>query len=125
MRGIDSNYGHTLGIRCLLDSDGSEILLLPFTPALLGRPGFFHGGAIGGLLSLACDDAMERQLRVFGLGFQPLSTSLQFLRGGRERAVHAAAFVQLGAKIASVNAIAWQSERAKPIASACRKYLVD
>ena len=94
MRGIDSNYGRTLGIRCLLDSDGSEILLLPFSPALLGRPGFLHGGAIGGLLSLACDDAMERQLRVSGLGFQPLSTSLQFLRGGRERAVHAAARLQ-------------------------------
>ena len=125
MSGADSTYGRAMGIARTRSPDGREILLLPFRPELAGRPGFLHGGAIAGFLGLVCDDAIEGYARSSARAFVPISTSWQFLRGGREREIYAAVTILPGAKLVTVNATAWQEAELKPIASACRKYLLQ
>jgi acyl-coenzyme A thioesterase PaaI-like protein len=79
-----------------------------------------HGGAIAGFLSLACDHAMARQTAPAAA--RCVTSTFQFLRAGREAPVTAAASVQQGRTISTVQAIAWQETQAKPIAIVTRKY---
>ena len=103
-----------MGAICLAGETEGLMLELPFSPHLIGRPGFLHGGAIGGLLVLACDAALDGRGRAF-------STGIQFLRGAREQALWTRAVVVGGGRIVTVNATAWQ-DAGKPIASTSRKY---
>ena len=118
---LSSEYALALAIR--YGEDG--ILTLPFDSILTGRLGYIHGGAIGGFLCVASDAAMERSRKTPESQFRALTTSLQFLRGGREVDLHCAATVQRGGKVATVNAIAWQEDRERPVATSCRKYLLE
>lgn len=118
---LSSEYALALGIRH--GEDG--ILTLPFETILTGRLGYIHGGAIGGFLCVASDVAMERNRRTPESQFRVLTTSLQFLRGARERDLHCATTIQLGGKVATVNAVAWQDDRERPVATSCRKYLLE
>jgi acyl-coenzyme A thioesterase PaaI-like protein len=114
-----------MGVRISVDPEGRELLLLSFAPHLRGRPGFLHGGAIAGLLSLACDHAIRKETGSSG-ATPPrcLTSSFQFLRGGREQDVHALATVQRGRAISTVSAAAWQNSESKPVAVLTRKYLM-
>jgi acyl-coenzyme A thioesterase PaaI-like protein len=48
------------------------------------------------------------------------------MRGGTARETFAAAIIErLGARIANVEAFAWQKERSRPIASARLNFLLD
>jgi uncharacterized protein (TIGR00369 family) len=125
MRPLDSAYARLLGIRMHVDADGREQLLLPFGQHLLGRPGFLHGGAIAGLLSLACDHAIVRESSAPAAAPRCLTSTFQFLRAGREQEMRAAGSVQWGKSISTVQAIAWQETEAKPIAIVTRKYRMD
>jgi acyl-coenzyme A thioesterase PaaI-like protein len=100
-------------------ASGREELLLPFDGHLMGRPGFLHGGAIAGFLSLACDQAMARETADAAV---VLTSTFQFLRAGKERDVRAAGIVQLGKSISTVQAAAWQETESRPIAVVTRKY---
>ena len=42
-------YAQTLGI-AVAEGDDPILLTMPFEQTLTGRPGWLHGGAIGGLL---------------------------------------------------------------------------
>jgi uncharacterized protein (TIGR00369 family) len=125
MSRLNSAYAGSIGIRVHIDAGGREQLLLPFDQRLLGRPGFLHGGAIAGLLSLACDHAMARDTSTPNAALRCITSTLQFLRPGREENVTAAASVQLGKTISTVQAIAWQDTESKPIAIVTRKYLME
>jgi len=126
MSRLDSPYARLIGARLDVDADGREHLLLPFGQHLLGRPGFLHGGAIAGLLALACDHAMAREPS----SSEPaalhscLTSTFQFLRPGREQELRAVASVQRGKLICTVQAAAWQESESKPVAIVTRKYAV-
>jgi uncharacterized protein (TIGR00369 family) len=123
MSRLDSPYARLMGVRLYVDADGREQLLLPFGRHLLGRPGFLHGGAIAGLLSLACDHALARPLSADAAAPHCLTSTFQFLRAGREQDLRAVATVLCGRTIATVQAAAWQETEMKPIAVVTRKYL--
>jgi len=122
MSGVDSPYARLLGVRLDADAEGREQLLLPFGQHLIGRPGFLHGGAIAGLLSLACDQAIARETSSATLAVHCVTSTFQFLRAGGEKDVRAAGTVQLGRLISTVQAVAWQETESKPIAIVARKY---
>lgn len=115
-----SPYAQTLGLR----RDGARVVM-PFVDGLLGRPGFLHGGAIAGLLENAAwvtvlsalpDDAT----------IKPISVTVDYLRGGTPVETYAEAeIVRLGRRIANVLVTAWQDDRAKPIATANLKMMID
>ena len=126
MRRLESAYVRLMGIRMYVDADGRERLLLPFSQHLVGRPGFLHGGAIAGLLSLTCDQAIARESsHADGAAVHCATSTFQFLRAAGEKDVRAAGNVQLGRLISTVQAVAWQEMESKPIAIVTRKYRME
>jgi uncharacterized protein (TIGR00369 family) len=115
-----SPYAATLGLR----RDGAQVVM-PFVDGLLGRPGFLHGGAIAGLLEntawVAVLDALPDDAKI-----KPITVTVDFLRGGAMVETHAEAeIVRLGRRIANVLVTVWQEDRAKPIATANLKMMIE
>lgn len=106
--------------------DDAPVLVMPFSDAVLGRPGFLHGGAISGLMEMAAIAALRHALADEGGGrIKPVNVTVDFMRGGRDKPTRAAGVVtRLGTRVANVEAVAWQDERAKPIAAARMNYLL-
>jgi len=92
------------------EQDGSLVVTMPYHDDVVGRPGYLHGGA------LADDKVMMK----------PVTVTVDYLRPGGERDTFATATVErLGARIANVEAYAWQDDRTQPIASARLNILLD
>ena len=98
---------------------GRTLFVMPFGEAVLGRPGFLHGGAIAGLLEFAAYGALRDALDEPAARIKPVGVTVDFLRGGAARDTFAAGTIRkLGRRIASVEAAAWQEDEARPIAVA-------
>jgi uncharacterized protein (TIGR00369 family) len=113
-------YARFLGVSADRSEDGAPLFRLPFSDTVVGRPHFLHGGAIAGLLEIAAVgtvlDALADEPEASA---KPVTVTVDFMRGGRERDTFAAAIIsRLGNRIANVEAVAWQESRDKPIASA-------
>lgn len=120
-------YAELLGMTVEDQADGAPVLLLPFGEPVLGRPGFVHGGAIAGLLEMAAIAALDQALQAEEGGrIKPITVTVDYMRGGRERPTRGIGTVtRLGTRIANVEAVAWQDDRARPIAAARLNYLIE
>ena len=99
---------------------------MPFSEGVIGRPGYLHGGAIAGLLEFAAFTTLWRQLDDDSVVVKPITVTVDYMRGGTDHETFAAAIVErLGARIANVEAFAWQKDRASPIASARLNFLLE
>lgn len=99
---------------------GDGVQIMPFQTPLLGRPGFLHGGAIAGFLALVCDSKAEAE----GGGHDAATSTMNFLRGGRERDTFGQAVVAARtARLLVIEATVWQESPDKPIATMTRTYL--
>ena len=99
---------------------------MPFEEDVVGRPGFLHGGAIAGLLEFAAFTTLGRELGDEKVAMKPITVTVDYMRGGTDRDTFASATVErLGARIANVEAFAWQKERSTPIAAARINFLLD
>ena len=99
---------------------------MPFEEDVVGRPGFLHGGAIAGLLEFAAFTTLVRELDDDSVTMKPITVTVDYMRGGTNRDTFASATVErLGARIANVEAFAWQKERSSPIAAARINFLLD
>lgn len=117
---FNSPYAKTLGLR----RDGARVVM-PFADGFMGRPGFLHGGAIAGLLENAAWVAVLDALPE-GATIKPVSVTVDYLRGGTHVETYAEAeIVRLGRRIANVLVTAWQDDRAKPIATANLKMMIE
>ncbi|KQM38965.1 PaaI family thioesterase [Sphingomonas sp. Leaf10] len=118
-------YAELLGLTLDTDDAGHPIVTMAFADDLLGRPGFVHGGAIGGMLEMAAWVALRHALGTAEATIKPINVTIDYMRGGRERTTWAAGSVtRLGARIANVSATAWQDDRDRPIAAARLNYLL-
>jgi uncharacterized protein (TIGR00369 family) len=116
-------YAALLGLRTELRG-GERFWVMPFGEAVVGRPGFLHGGAIAGLLEFAALGAVYDALDP-GAEVKPINVNVDFLRGGVDHDTWAAAVVtRLGKRVANVEAHAWQQDRARPIAGARMNLMV-
>jgi uncharacterized protein (TIGR00369 family) len=113
-------YARLLGIEKRRADDGALQFVMPFGEAVLGRPGYLHGGAIAGLLEFAALGALYDALGTRdGVTVKPVNVTVQYMRGGTNHDTVASATVtRLGNRVANVEAHAWQQDRDKPIASA-------
>jgi uncharacterized protein (TIGR00369 family) len=112
-------YGRFLGLSTQAGPDGRTLFVMPFGDAVLGRPGFLHGGAIAGLLEFAALSALYEAIGSRAVRLKPVNVTVNFMRGGTDHDTFAAAEVtRLGKRIANVEAHAWQSDPARPIAAA-------
>ena len=118
-------YAELLGLS-IEPGEGAPTLVMPFAMDVVGRPGFLHGGAIGGLLEMAAIVALEHALAQEGGGrFKPIGLTVDYMRGGRDKPTRARAIVtRLGTRVANVEAVAWQDGADKPIAKARTNYLI-
>ena len=119
-------YAELLGITLTPREGEAPTLVMPFDTAVLGRPGFLHGGAISGLLEVAAIVSLRHALTGEGGGrIKPVNVTVDFMRGGRDKPTHAEGIVtRLGTRVANVEAFAWQDDRTKPIAHARMNYLI-
>ena len=112
-------YAALLGLAVEQDQPGAPVLAMPFARAVVGRPGFVHGGAIAGLLEMAAVAALRHALAGAEVQVKPITVTTDFMRGGREKLTRARGTVtRLGTRIANVEAIAWQDAEDRPIAFA-------
>jgi len=116
---------YALGLGFEIDhwDDGVPVLGCDFTERVLGRPGFWHGGAISGFLEMAAvaavqaalepdDDSARRPLK-------PVNITVEFMRGGQPKRLYAIGrVIREGRRLANVSAEAWQDDRSRPIAMA-------
>ena len=114
-------YAGFLGIETRRSDAGELLYVMPFADAVLGRPGYLHGGAIAGLLEFAAFGAIREALGEEDgqVTVKPINVTVNFMRGGTDHDTFAAAIVtRLGNRVANVEAHAWQQDRDKPIAAA-------
>ena len=119
-------YALTLGLDVSGLEAGSPVLSMPFADNVTGRPGFLHGGALGGLLEMAAFAALRARFADDDQpALKPITVTVDYMRGGRERITYAVGHVsRLGNRIANVEAVAWQEERDRPIAAARMNVLI-
>lgn len=122
-------YAQLLGLS-VVPGDDPTLMVMPFSDAIVGRPGFLHGGAIGGLLEMAAIVALWKALDDEGddrprAKIKPINVTIDYMRGGRDKPTYARATVtRLGKRVANVEANAWQDDPARPISAARMNYLV-
>ncbi len=122
-------YAQLLGLR--IDDRSGEPgdecrLVMPFHDDVVGRPGFLHGGAIAGLLEFAAFTTLARAIGDEAVGMKPITVTVDYLRGGGAHDTFASAqILRLGSRMANVEATAWQSDRATPIAAARLNFLLE
>ena len=118
-------YAQLLRLR-IDDSDGECRLVMPFHEDVVGRPGYLHGGAIAGLLEFAAFTSLARAIGDPAVVMKPINVTVDYMRGATDRDTVATAEIQrLGGRIANVEAVAWQADRSKLIASARLNFLLD
>ena len=116
-------YAALLGLRTER-VDGELLWILPFGEAVVGRPGFLHGGAIAGLLEFAALGTLYDRIAE-KVALKPINVTVDFMRGGTAHDTFAAATItRLGNRVANVEAHAWQQDRTKPIAAARMNLLI-
>jgi len=114
-------------LRLRVDDSGDAVrLIMPFHDDVIGRPGFLHGGAIAGLLEFAAFTALGRAIGDDKVVMKPITVTVDYLRGGINADTYAEAVIErLGKRIANIEVLAWQAERAKPIAGARINFLLE
>lgn len=119
-------YADLLGLELEPGAEGeAPTVAMPFAPRVVGRPGFVHGGAIGGLLEMAALVALKHALGEADARVKPINLTVDYMRGGREKVTRAKGFVtRLGNRVANVEAIAWQDSHERAIAAARLNYLI-
>lgn len=120
-------YARSLGITIAGIEQGVPLLALDFASKVEGRPGFLHGGAIGGLLEMAAIVALNTELIRRGSAprLKPVNVTVEYLRGGTPLRTYALGHVtRAGRRIANISAQAWQDDPAKPIATAWMNVLL-
>jgi uncharacterized protein (TIGR00369 family) len=116
-------YAQLLNLR-IDEGDHGPMIVMPFEEDVVGRPGYLHGGAIAGLLEFAAFTGLAKAIGDGSVTMKPITVTIDYMRGGTSRETYAAAVVErLGTRIANVEAVAWQKDRASPIASARLNFL--
>jgi acyl-coenzyme A thioesterase PaaI-like protein len=118
-------YALLLKLRAATDDGGKPMFVMPFHDDVVGRPGFLHGGAIAGLLEFAAYATLRQALGGAKCELKPITVTVDYMRGGHPLDTFAAATIErLGARIANVEAQAWQKDRRAPIAAAQMNFLL-
>jgi uncharacterized protein (TIGR00369 family) len=113
-------YARAMGMEFAGVDGGSPVIAMAYSQRAMGRPGFLHGGAIGGVLEMAGFAALAAELERQGLDvrIKPINISTEYLRGGLPERIYARGeVVRAGRRVANVRIDAWQADRNRPVAS--------
>ena len=118
-------YARFLGLHAEA-RDGELLMRLAFSAGLVGNASIpaLHGGTLGALLESAAIFQLLAEMETVVLP-KTITVTIDYMRSGRAVDTWASATIaKHGRRVASVHAIAWQDDRAKPIASATAHFLV-
>lgn len=121
-------YAELLHLSAGRGPDGARRYTMPFSDDVVGRPGYLHGGAIAGLLEFAAFTTLAEAVGDAAVVLKPVTVTVDYLRGANAARgdSHAEAVIErLGNRIANVDAVAWQTDREKPIATARINFLLE
>ena len=117
-------YAKLLKLR-VENGDHDPVVVMPFHEDVIGRPEYLHGGAIAGLLEFAAFTRLWSELDEEVVA-KPITVTVDYMRGAGDHETYASATIErLGARIANVEAFAWQKDRATPVASARLNFLLE
>ncbi|RDC60445.1 hypothetical protein HME9302_01652 [Alteripontixanthobacter maritimus] len=130
-----SAYATALGIEHARDlqgpggsEEGQPIMRLDGGDPISGRPGFYHGGAISGLLETTGYAGLRHALIQRGdelPALKPINITVQFLAPAKAGLLLAQARIsKLGRRSAHVEIACWQDDRDKPRATALMNVLM-
>ncbi|MEW4448417.1 PaaI family thioesterase [Qipengyuania sp. JC766] len=120
-------YARSLGIAVHGHESDVPVLCVPFDSIVEGRPGFFHGGATGGLLETAGYAALRAALaeRDEQPQLKPINITVQYLAPAKNETTYAKARItKLGRRNANIAVEAWQGDRTRPVATAVMNILM-
>jgi len=118
-------YAASLGIVFAYTQHGLPVIACDPAEHILGRPGFWHGGVIGGLLEAAALAAAASVPGAEGKMLRAANLTIQFTRGGgMERVFAAGSIERAGRRLLNLRAEAWQQDRSRPIATATMNVLL-
>jgi uncharacterized protein (TIGR00369 family) len=118
-------YARFLGVS-VERANGALECVLPFREEIVGNVTLpaIHGGVIGAFLELT---ALLRLLDESGTDRvpRPINFTIDYLRSAGPSTTRACADIfKLGRRIAVVHVVAWQDDRARPVASGNGKFLL-
>lgn len=119
-------YAGFLGLSFELPVQGELVLRMRYSDHLIGDSALpaLHGGTLGALLESAAIFTLMWRHEGERLP-KTINLTIDYLRSGRATDTFAAAtIIKHGRRVANVRAIAWQSERDRPIASADAHFLL-
>jgi uncharacterized protein (TIGR00369 family) len=114
-----------LGMRCNIMGD-EMTAILPFQPKLIGNTTIqaLHGGAIATFLEMTAAAQLFLKTETDAPS-RTINLTVDYLRQGHAKDLYARAeIVKLGRRMASVRAVAWQDERAKPVTALVGHFMV-
>ena len=115
-----------LGIRCEVMGD-EMTAILPFQEKLIGNVSIraLHGGAIAAFLELTAQAQVFLVTEHLTHPPRPINLTIDYLRQGHAKETYArASITKMGRRMCSVQAVAWQDERAKPVTSLMAHFMV-
>ena len=121
-------YALAMGMEIDRIENGVPVLAMDFADRAQGRPGYLHGGAIGGMLEVAAYAALKAELerRATPVRIKPVNINIEYLRGGlTERTFASGQVLRAGRRVANVRVEAWQAHRDKPVASGWMNFLLS
>jgi uncharacterized protein (TIGR00369 family) len=112
-------YAQALGMVVERMEDGVPLIACDAGDLVLGLPGFWHGGVIGGLLEIAAHSAICSTLGIDGKRIRTVNITVQFMRSAPVGRAYALGTIErAGRRLVNVTASAWQEDRDRHIASA-------
>lgn len=119
-------YSRFIGVRAVVGDDGVPLCELPFAQHIVGNPTLpaIHGGVIGALLESAAILALLLEVDATQVP-KTINITIDYLLSGRAQATYARGRIfRQGRRVATVQAEAWQDDRAAPIAAANAHFLL-
>lgn len=119
------HYARSLGLFIAGTEDGVPLLACDPCETILGRPGFWHGGATSALLEAAALAAAATAPGSAGRQLRTANMTVQFFRGGGlERTFALGRVERAGRRLLNLRVEAWQADRARPVAGATMHVMV-
>ncbi|HTJ41564.1 MAG TPA: PaaI family thioesterase [Kofleriaceae bacterium] len=118
-------YAKWLGLSGKIE-DGALITTMTFAPHLVGNPALpaLHGGTLGALMESAA--VFELLYRAESIVLpKTITITVDYLRSAATVDTYALGTItRHGRRVANVSVVAWQEDRAKPVATAVAHFLV-
>lgn len=118
-------YAQYMGMTCAVE-DGDLVTIMKYSPHLVGNPALpaLHGGTLGALMESAAAYKLLWSSETAVLP-KTITLTIEYLRPARPVDTYARAVVtRQGRRVASLEVMAYQEDRAKPCATANVHFLI-